>query len=152
MEIRLIAIDPGQTTGYVDVLYDPANGDWRVVDAKEIAWVNRFTLRPLLADPFIGLPLPSFVVCEQFTLYAHKAYDQVGSHFPAVRVIGTLEAYLDELGILDRLIFQGASVRERVTVLDKHASMIHGPHITDAYQHVRYFIVTNAEKLRREQV
>jgi hypothetical protein len=153
-QIRIVGIDPGQTTGYVEVLCDPDSGEWQIIDAREIAWEDRFILKPLLtcsSVKFIAdgpeLPveplLPAYVVCEQFTLYANKARDQVGSHFPSVRIIGTLEAYLDEYHILGRLMFQGASVRERVQVLPQHESMLGtSDHTHDAYQHVRYFIVT----------
>ena len=147
---RLIAIDPGQTTGYVEVMFHPETGLWDVTDVREITWDCRFDLKPLVADVLVpGHPLlfPSFVVCERFILYPHKAQDQIGSEFPSVRVIGVLEAFLWELGLLEVLRFQNASVRERVKVLPADLSKVgHSPHTIDAYQHIRYFIVSN-EKL-----
>jgi len=145
---RIIGIDPGQTTGYVDALFDLNSGTWQVVDAREIAWDERFILKPLLAGAlctaYVQPLLPDFVVTEQFTLYAFKAKDQIGSTFPSVRVIGTLEAYMQEFGILRRLCFQPASVRSRVLTLEEHRRWLVGSvHKHDAYQHLRYFIVTH---------
>jgi hypothetical protein len=148
---RIVSVDPGQTTGWVEGIYDSETREWDVRDAKEIAWENRFLIGPLLTSPtcfedVVPPLLPSYVICEQFTLYAHKATDQIGSHFPAVRVIGTLEAFLYEMGILDRLIFQGASVRERTQVMAIHYPFVAASqHKIDAYQHLRYFIVTKLQ-------
>jgi hypothetical protein len=146
--MRIVGIDPGQTTGYVDVDFNPDSGHWQVVDAREIAWGARFYLKPLIAgDPNFGMgarPLPTWIVMEDFTLYAHKAQDQIGSHFPSVRVIGALEAYTEELGIFPNLILQPASVRGRIKILPEHEKWLVGSaHKKDAYQHVRYFIVTH---------
>ena len=144
--MRVIGIDPGQTTGYVDIHLNGSS--WQVVDAQEITWDERFRLGPLLAgtpsDNIVGPPLPDYVVVEQFTLYAHKAQEQIGSHFPSARVIGTLEAYMYDAGIIDRLIFQPASVRSLVKIMPAHEAILTGsPHKRDAYQHARYFLVTH---------
>ena len=143
---RIVAVDPGQTTGWAEGTYNPVTREWAFRDAIEIAWEDRFLMRLLLASSNAGEPLlpPTHIVCEQFTLYKNKAQDQVGSHFPSVRVIGTLEAYLDELGILCDLKFQGASVRDRVAILPEHYDKLKGSeHKKDAYQHLRYFCVAN---------
>ncbi len=141
---RIVAVDPGQTTGWAEGVFNPNTREWDVRDVKEIAWEERFLMRLLLTSSDGPEPLlPSYIICERFILYPYKAKQQIGSEFPSVRVIGTLEAYLEQLGLLSLLTFQNASVRERVQVLPQHAHLVVGSeHKKDAYQHLRYFIVT----------
>lgn len=137
--MRIIAIDPGGTTGYVEV--EASSDNFTLTKVTEISWSRRFSLKEHL---LLGPP-PKAVVVESFRLYASKAEDQINSEFPSVRIIGALEAFLFDLGWIDRLVFQPASIRSRVKILDEHREVRKSPHTHDAYQHARYYFVTKVK-------
>lgn len=117
--------------------------DFQLTQAGQIPWQERFScLKKLIIED-----LPCWIVVESFRLYEHKAQDQVNSDFPSVRVIGAIEAYLEGVGRLDRLVLQPASVRSRVQILNEHKPMlVNKVHAHDAYQHLRYFFVTKIKR------
>lgn len=151
--MRIVGIDPGETTGFVDVrLYNNGN---HVVVAKLVTWENRFTLDELIwgmpitkFDDFSPpVPPPDAVVVESFRLYAHAAANQINHDFPSVRIIGIVETVLNAAGCLDRLFFQPASIRQSVQIPEEVKETLgSSPHTQDAYCHVRYFVIT---KLKR---
>lgn len=132
--MKLVAIDPGHTTGYVEA--EATDGVLTLTKVLQIPWEERFSLMSLLC----ALPLPDAVIVESFRLYAHKARAQINNDFPSVRVIGIVEAAAYLVDILDRVHFQPASIRTRVQVLPEHQEVDRaGPHARDAYQHLRFF-------------
>lgn len=138
---RIIGIDPGRTSGYVDLVIED-DGTILVAKAQEVLWDERFRFKEFL-DYYAGvmLPfnmLPDAIVIEAFTLRAAEAHHQVGSDFPSVRIIGLVEAYAYELDILDRIVFQPATLKEFVK---KKHELPASEHVLDAYKHARYFIV-----------
>lgn len=138
---RMVAFDPGLTTGFIDVDVSD-DGGFRVVKSCEIAWSSRFSIGELLQWNEV-VPQPSAIVVEKFTLYAHRSKDQIGSDFPSAQVIGIIETYAHQLGLLDVVHYQMASVMSMVRILPEHYPyLIKSEHARDAYKHMRYFIVT----------
>lgn len=134
---RLIGIDPGRTTGFVEArLHD--NGDFEVVRAIEIVWDRRFDLWPLIVHPETD-HLPTTAVMESFFLYPHEFHHQVGKDFPSVRVIGIVDLCCHLASPQIPIVFQTAAQVKNVKLLhDLPAS----EHIRDAYRHIRYYVVT----------
>lgn len=137
---KLIAIDPGSTTGFVEA--ETSLVGITLLRVIEIPWERRFALRDLLWNEG-SQPVPDKVIIESFRLYAHRAQSQVNNDFPSVRVIGIVEAALHEFGWLDKLVFQPASVRSRVVVASPYREQLRSPHTHDAFQHIRYYYVTH---------
>ena len=141
--MRIVAFDPGERTGFCEALVSD-DGSFQVVMSCTIAWRDRFIETPILLQSNETVPLPEIIVVESFRLYAHKAKDQIGNDFPSAQMIGTIQTYLHQLGILDRLILQPASAMSRVQILPDHMpSLDRAEHARDAYKHLRYYIVTH---------
>lgn len=119
---------------------------FEIIQIGEIGWEDRFTIWDVLDKhrKFWGMPYRA-IVTEDFKLYAHKAQAQVNNDFPSVRFIGILDSYCHTRNV--PLVFQMASVRKSVKVLDEHKDLIKSsPHSRDAYQHLRYYIVVQGNR------
>lgn len=140
----ILSFDPGLSTG-VGLARVGEGTDFDVLQLAILRWENRFAVRDYLEH------MPDRILLESFRLYRHKAQHMVNDTFPSCEVIGIIEAYAYQLGILDRVIRQPASVRQNVLVLDKHRDIVAaaGPedHPRDAYKHIRYHIVVNRERV-----
>lgn len=138
----LIAIDPGLTTG---IVVGRTDGDRLLVDsAYVIKWDGRFEcLWRLLSSR------PDHIVMEDFRLFNHKKDSQVGSVFPSVQVIGTVDAFAWSLQLSDRIHIQQPADRIRVAVLPQHESTVRGiTHTVAAYQHLRLFAIVHLKAPR----
>jgi hypothetical protein len=140
--MNIVAFDPGVTTGCVVAAYE-SGSTFLITRAEEIPWGGRFHgIKRIL-----NFYNPEFIVVESFRLYPHKAQAQIGQDFPSAQVIGIIEAYAYEAGLLDRIRKQPAAARVKTKVLDTHKAALRStPHIIDAYQHLRYFIVVKLPK------
>lgn len=137
---KLLIVDPGLTTGIAHGVYTGGR-TFDLLAAGEVGWYDRFSLRELI------LPDIQHIVVESFRLYAHKAEDQINNSFPSVHIIGMVEAFAWLLNINSRIVYQPASVRTGVQVLPEHeAEVIGSAHMHDAYQHLRYYVLTNKAK------
>lgn len=139
----IIAFDPGETTG-VAVGQHTGGRDFDLIESWEIPWERRTTVHDALEEF-----RPNFIVVESFRLYAHKARQQIGSHFPSVRVIGMIElsAHLWGLG---ELFFQTPSLISQVKIpreLEVENTFSGSEHRKDAYKHLRYFVLSKGPKL-----
>lgn len=138
--IQILAFDPGHTTGVVvSTLTGPR--DFVVTSVSQLSWEERFHILTL-----IRLHQPCVVVAEDFRLFAHAAKSQINSPFPAVRVIGLIDAYCHLEGV--KLHLQQPSVRSNVKVPDKALELTKAlPHAREAYRHLRYFVFLRGRKL-----
>ncbi len=135
----IVAFDPGETTGF-------AAGQWLggkeigLTEVTQILWDDRFYhTRDLLK-----FHRPDHVIVEAFRLYPHRAKSQIGKTFPSSQMIGIIQAYAYEQGILNRVTIQPASNRSSVKIPDEHLLMVgSSSHIQDAYRHLRYFVIVN---------
>lgn len=133
----IVAFDPGETTGYaVGQWY--GGKDFTLKTAGELRWEDRFTILGMLQ-----VHMPDYIVIEEFRLYQHRAMSQIGKVFPSSIVIGIIQAYTYQLGLLDRITMQPASVRSSVKITSDVGSSMH---VRDAYKHLRYFVIVNLLK------
>ncbi len=141
----VVGFDPGLSTGMCVARFFPQlplrfeilRSDVLMWDTIEAA--TKHTLEPKAHQPRIA-------IVERFTLYRHKAQDQIGSSFPSAEVIGIIRTWCFLFGL--EMVRQPASVLERVGIPAEHAPQImRSPHARDAYGHVRYFILDDIHGL-----
>lgn len=149
---RILAFDPGLTTGYVDVVWENTQTtDFRVLEARDIEWA----ITPLIVHRCITTLLPDIVLYERFTLFPHLAQQQIGSDFPSSQVIGMIIlscqlCALTPIGYKPILISQPASIQARASIRGSHQKALTGlHHAKSAYLHVLYYITTEYTKKRR---
>lgn len=135
----VVAFDPGETTGFVGATW-LGGKNFGITEVTKITWDDRFYhIRDLLK-----FHVPDHIIIEDFRLYHHRAQSQIGKDFPSVQVIGAIQSYCYEMGYLDRIVMQPASVRSSVKIADEHLLMVGAsPHVQDAYKHLRYFVIIN---------
>lgn len=137
----IMAWDPGGTTGVCAAVPAPDQpSGFLIIESTIVLWNNRFSrIRDL-----IDLYRPTHTVVEDFTLYKHKANDQIGSRFPSSQVIGIIEAYLYMIGCAMpsyQKAFQ-ISGKPPVLILPEHLPLLTASeHARDAYRHLRYWFV-----------
>lgn len=144
----IMAWDPGGTTGLcIGVRDSSAPGGFTVLESHAIRWERRF----VAIRACIEQHQPTHTVIESFTLYKHKAKDQIGSDFPSSQVIGIIGAYLYMCG-LEAPVFQPASLihgRPEVQLLPQHEPLLGSTaHQRDAYRHLRVWCELQAAKER----
>jgi hypothetical protein len=141
----MLVIDPGLTTGVCRGVYTGGR-TFDVLSCGEVGWDDRFVLRELVGER------PHHIIVESFHLYAHKAQDQINNTFPSVHIIGMVDALAWIMGIVNRIVYQPASVRTGIQVLPEHESDVKGSaHMHDSYQHLRYYVLTNKDKRQEER-
>jgi len=146
--MRILAFDPGVTTGACLIATEDDSWQFQVVNVLEIPWESRFaTIKALIDGTYsiAGLQPPDAIVAEAFRLRQSRAYQQAGSDFPSSQVVGIIQAYIyDRYGSLDRYHTQEPVSMARVKILPEHKDLVAGSeHKKDAYKHARYFHVNH---------
>jgi hypothetical protein len=146
MTIRILAIDPGKTTGICVI--DGTEDDFAVILSQEILWEDRFDiLRALIAGklPNPEQPQsPEVIVVENFRLRQGRALEQSGSDFPSSQVIGIVGAYTNLLIPPPPIVLQEPVVMGRIEIMERDKKLLVAtPHTHDAYKHARYYWVMN---------
>lgn len=153
----MIAFDPGLTTGYCVVQYDPTEADpfnLHVISCGAIEWTMRHeTIPQVLNAPAVFKRNLLALVVEKFRLYPEKAQSLARNDFPSAIVEGIIEHAAYREGILGLLVYYNAANRLGVQVLPQHQAVIGKvQHKIDAYQHARYhLIIAVQKKLKLEQ-
>ena len=151
---KVIAFDPGQTTGVAIGSINlgqagtpnPLAG-FRLLEAFEVHWA--FRLRDLDAlfsnmRAYKGNAVTiDAVVIESFRLYANKAHSQINSAFPSVQVIGAIELLCHQQSLADKIVYQSASEIARVQIVSEDQVYLTSEHMRDAYKHMRLWFVKN---------
>lgn len=141
----VIAIDPGLTTGIV-VASNIVGDKFDIHHSVAMLWPDRFNLQYLFQSLLEQHTIEA-VVIERFALFPSKALAQSYSDFPSVQIIALCEAYLHQLDMLDKIVMQSPDQRKRVAFEKQHYPQVRATlHQRDAYQHLRYYIVTQAFK------
>lgn len=163
--MKILAIDPGETTGVCILQITKQRDDFEVDYVGEMSWDDRFRIsRALVAgtwpqravDPAAGPP--EVVVIEQFRLRQGKAYMQAGSTFPSIQVQAIIETFVwnwnhyhdpgnhfESLHV--KLAYQEPICMARVQILPDHHHLIAGSeHMKDAYKHARYYFATKVRQ------
>lgn len=146
---KIIAIDPGRTTGVVIGAAGTRNNpaELQLLEAFEIHWPHRLVqLDALFANMLEPRPEAEAVaieavVIESFHLYGHKAQSQIGNEFPSVRVIGAVEMMCFQWRISERIKFQSASEIARVQIPAGYDQHLHSEHTKDAFKHFRLYCI-----------
>jgi len=138
----LHAYDPGETTGFVEVLWNTRTTKMELTSVRHIAFaaaaldIHRLTMENC----------PDIIVYERFALYDHKKDSQVGSEFPSSQVIGMIKMAVELVSEKDvswniELVKQPAVVMARAGIRDEHANQLKGHvHAISAYKHALYYI------------
>ena len=131
----ILALDPGETTGYVIAEADGLDYDikisgqfpnWRMLEA----WITNWS--------------PDAIVFEAFYLSPQIAKYKARSTLPTVETIGVLK-YLAWKYEIHRLVGQLPSAKELVS-LPRHIAGVSGPHARDALKHlIAYLRRRNAD-------
>lgn len=141
----VVSFDPGETTGFVAASW-LGGKDFGITNVALVPWADRFAQ----TGELLKLYTPDYIVIEDFRLYHHRMKSQIGKDFPSVQMIGIILTYCFQLGYLDRVTKQPASVRSSVKIADEHLLMVGAsPHVQDAYKHLRYFIIVNLYKKKQ---
>lgn len=139
----VLGVDPGKTTG---VCMLRTGKTIEVIMAEQIPWETRLEdFWALLTATFREeLPVPQYIVVENFRLRPGRAMEQVGSTFPSVEIIGLIEAFGYVTKNFFQIVYQEPGAISRVAILPEHAHFFTGlQHAADAYKHARYFCVTS---------
>lgn len=150
----ILSVDPGKASGVV-IAGNIRARTFDVLGARVLEWPDRFWFKSFIRANYQAL---KWIVIERFALFNNEKTirAQIGSEFPSVRIIGIIEAWAEEYGLLDRIVYQQPSdIHGRdprtgrpcytVKIASEHITQIKGssPHIEDAYRHVRYYVLTH---------
>lgn len=132
MDIKYIAIDPGETCGFA--LYDKSG---------KLLWLEQHPLNRLITYLWAILKdnKNCVVICEAYRVYPQKAMDHIYSDLKTVKAIGRIEA-LCEL-TESKLVMQPATVKSTGFrwIGKKPSSQL--KHQQDAHAHGIYYLVSN---------
>lgn len=161
--MRIVAIDPGKTTGICILQTSPRNDDFEVGYVGEMSWDDRFAIsRALIAGMWPQRELgaaarpPEVVIIERFRLRQGRAYQQAGSDFPSIQVQSIIETFVwlhnhnVEYGYMGatcdksiEIVMQEPVCMAHVQILPDHHHLVAGSeHMKDAYKHARFYFVT----------
>jgi len=127
----LLALDPGETTGWCLLnLEDCSIYDWGAEKYKLANWFN------LLKDHL----KPTTIVYERFSLYAHRAQQQINSTFYTVEMIGITKLYaqLTDTPIQEQTAAQGKQIWDD-DKLQRFGYYRNNKHARDAIRHALTF-------------
>ena len=131
----ILALDPGETTGYVVAETDGLDYDIKI--SGQFPYCQQ--IEALITNWSFDA-----VVYEAFYLSPQIAKFKTWSIMPTVEVIGVLK-YLTWKYEIHRLVTQAASDKELVT-LPRYIAGVSGPHARDALKHlIAYLRRTNAD-------
>lgn len=144
----IISWDPGGTTGLAIIQYTGGTS-FDVLRIAEVSWGSRFETTKAVLLAYSAIRHNLTIVVETFRLREDKKEDLVGSDFPSCQVIGIIQAWCYDFGILDNIVYQEPGIKSRTGILERHYDLVKGSeHKKDAYQHARYYIVHEASKSR----
>lgn len=123
--MKILAIDPGETTGVV--LMDTDN-----LGSLQGATVHLWDRIDLIIQEMV----PDVLVFEAWRLYPHMAKIMIGNEFLPVQVIGVLR-YLAEKHHIP-VVLQTAAQAKGIKPSEIPQS-ISGPHLRDAWCHAEYY-------------
>jgi len=121
----VLALDPGETTGYIvaevaginyDIKLSGQFPNWQMFEALITTWS------------------PGIIVYEAFHLSPQIAKFKAWSTLPTVETIGVLK-YLAQKYAVRKLVAQPASAKEVVS-LPRYIAGVSGPHARDALKHL----------------
>jgi len=129
---RLLALDPGETTG------------WCLFETLQLKETGQFTVNtPLDFDRLIGKYEPQVIVAENYRVYASQAKRHVGSEVPTVQYLGVIKFVAEQRGIPLHLQMafaaKGFMTDSRLRAL--RVLQTNRRHSNDAIRHAMYWLV-----------
>jgi len=142
----LLALDPGETTGYAVMLLEPLLDSEQMPILVEHGVISRW--RGI--NKILNVYNPDAVVVEKFLLYPWKAKEQAFSDMAPVQVIGVVEYLAEERSI--PVVQQPAQVAKAVKISQELRSAIRNSHAIDAVCHGIAYLrtVKRAQSTERE--
>lgn len=136
----LLALDPGETTGWALFKYTEIDGKTRYVDQGQVSG------EPEAINKLLDLLNPTIIVYEDFRLFAHRAFQQRWSRMPASRVIGMVESWAKAHNV--KFYSQGADKKTLgyMYLGEKPPGNHKKSHAPDAKAHGMYFLVNMGMK------
>lgn len=134
----VLALDPGETTGYVI-----AEADGTDYDIKLSGQFPNWQMFEILIRQHI-LHLSDVIVYEAFHLSPQIAKFKAWSTLPTVETIGVLK-YLAQKHVVRQLVAQPASAKELVS-LPRYIAGVSGPHARDALRHLIAYLKGRANE------
>lgn len=138
---RLVAFDPGGTTGYCIFEYNPEDSDQRprLVESGQLdTWQG---IRGILEGA------PDAVVCESFRVFAYAAKSMIGDEMITSQVIGAMRMICDDLNLSlifqnpsEKMFFTNKRLREYGYIPAWIEKLHDGRHALDAIRHALYFL------------
>jgi len=131
----ILALDPGETTGYVVAEVDGLDYDIKI-SGQFPSWQR--------LEELITYWPPGVIIYEAFYLSPQIAKFKTRSTMPTVEVIGVLK-YLAQKYAIRQLVAQSPAHKEMVS-LPRYIAGVSGPHARDALKHlIAYLRRTNAD-------
>lgn len=122
----ILAIDPGETTGYVVAEADGLDYDIKI-SGQFPNWRS--------LEELITYWLPDVIIYEAFYLSPQIAKYKTRSTMPTVEVIGVLK-YLAWKHTIGRLLVAQPPSSIELVSLPRHLAGVSGPHARDALKHL----------------
>lgn len=149
--MKILAVDPGHTTGYVKAVFNPPEEDYDILPfdscvhiANTGHWSSMEDLEDLIPDLFHKT---DFVVCERYVIYPNRAESHVGDHLYPVQVIGRVKWLAWRLCCVDVVEQSASQAKQRWpdSRMWKYFPGIRNfsPHIQDAMRHLLTYIEIN---------
>lgn len=139
--VQYIGIDPGYTTGWSVVEVD--------TDKKQIISDTGSMFKMETVDDLLNMLVQSgkkiTLVCEDFTLFFHKARAQAGSNMPASQVIGIVRSAVRRSNGRLKLVMQSSKDNKiRAQHSGRQIPSNHDKsHDIAAYNHVFEYLLVN---------
>lgn len=125
-----LTLDPGETTGFAFWLHTTP------------IYAGEFRTSPVSLNSLIDAAL-ELIVCEDYRIYPHMAYQHINSRVPTIRVIGAIEMLAWQRSI--SVVFQSAAQAkqfcndQRMREWDLYQRG--QPHATDALRHGAHYVL-----------
>ena len=148
---RLLALDPGETTGYTFITNHGNSAglelsEWGQLDTKTVKLASQEI------EKIFDKIQPTHVVFESYRIYGSKAATHINAELIPVRVVGIIEHICNQRNI--PYTSQGASLAKQFCTDDKLKTwnfwFKNARHARDAMRHAVWYILFSYPKLKKE--
>ena len=144
----IAVFDPGVTTGYcyAKVRYVKSKPTLPVImETTEILWPDRFIHLEQIFNRMDKHTIDALIV-EDFYLYPHMARTKIGSRFDEIRMIGAIQTYAAQHGLMDVWLWQSATQAKSIKKFpDEWKPLPKGEHMKDTLRHLRYWYLMRSK-------
>lgn len=146
--MRILAIDPGVTSGYVLAKVSNDDPSQTLEDRLKFKDIGEWEGMEALSNIVYLFNNVDVCVIERYAVYPNRARQHIGDDLYTARVIGRVEWLAFSVSGIKELEFQSASQAKQRwpnSRLFKHLSGLRhfSPHIRDATRHLLTYLETN---------